>query len=207
MHLIISSYFCRAEFLGLMKSFNPGESEGKLKCLLFFEKAYRLMRRTWFIDFECLEHVCRYINWSATQTDGQYCYLSIGMLKDKAVRWLQHLKEVIRNCLEWLKELRPVLVIDVNRMALVLTTVVFLTSIEKWPILNEDKYKMLKVPMRRFTQAQLVCLKTGGYLTTVNDLLEQAFARPGQVLILNNALLGFYQKTMLNVVFLCLSCR
>lgn len=73
------------------------------------------------------------------------------------------------------------MVIDVNRMALVLTTVVFLTSIEKWPILNEEKYKMLRIPMKRFTQNLIACLKGGGFLKTINDLLEQAFARPGQV--------------------------
>lgn len=101
MTILFSSIVYRAEFLEIMKTFNPAEAEGKLKCLVFYEKAYRLMRRTWFIDLECLEHICRYINWSATQTDGQYCYLSIGMMKDKAVRWIQHLKDVALNCLDW----------------------------------------------------------------------------------------------------------
>ncbi len=81
-----------------------------------------------------------------------------------------------------MSKLKPELVSDSKLLSLFLTTLISLTSLDKWTILQSSQYAALVPGMKRLNSTIYSHMLTNGvFFNSIHCILEAGLARPGKV--------------------------
>lgn len=87
-------------------------------------------------DKERFERLCRYIVASMDADTLQESYVSVSLVREHAVLWIQQLKAILGHCCGYLRDMRPECPQDARSLMLLLHVLVTFTSTSSWNLLR-----------------------------------------------------------------------
>lgn len=95
----------------------------------------------------------RYIILSLESESIKYCYISVAFIKEHAVNWINHVKEILSICLNYLTILQPKSLDDSSFLHILLHMIVSFTSTSSWcAIHSNNSLQGLKPGLERLTE-------------------------------------------------------
>lgn len=105
--------------------------------------------------FECL---CRYIVLSLDSPSKELNYAGIILVKEKALKWIAHVKKLLKTCCSVLATLRPESPTESKLIMVYLHTLIALTGTKTWKFLQNNKFDVVRSGMNK------ICSNTVEYL-------------------------------------------
>lgn len=87
-------------------------------------------------DGQRLQRLCRYLIASLDSESSRLSYVGVALQKDHSLSWIRHIKLLLYQCLEQLRQLRPEHHAESVSLALFLHTLVAFTSPAQWRLLQ-----------------------------------------------------------------------
>lgn len=130
-----------------------------------------------------LDCLCKYIIHSLEAESTKMNYLSVLMVKDTSLRWIEHVKRTCTLSCEQLRRLKPELHTDNRRIALHLHVLVAMTSTNTWRLLQGKAGEALRPGMNKLCNNIMGSLVSGGALySSLKELLTRGIGQDNPTL-------------------------
>lgn len=155
-------------------------------CLDVYPIASRFLKRfrdTIAADSERLERLCRYLIAALDADSARLSYIGVALQKEHSLAWIRHIKLLLYQCCECMKNLRPEHPADGNSLALYLHTLIAFTSTGQWTLLRSKQLAALRPGMAQLCNNIMGGLVQKGFFQTLRTVLLRGTCRT-QVVIL-----------------------
>ncbi|WAR01504.1 UBE3B-like protein [Mya arenaria] len=144
-------------------------------------EVYKLLRGYLFLsphqpEIQSFEIVCRYLLASMDSDDIKVSYVSVSLLKEFVLPWIQQVKDILWRCVLVLKQLKPESYVDVRLMMVHLRMLVTFSHTSTWRILR-GKGEHLTAGMTQLCHNIMGHLNNKGLYPVLKGLLFRGLAR------------------------------
>ncbi|KAL4223687.1 Ubiquitin-protein ligase E3B [Mactra antiquata] len=127
-------------------------------------------------DKENLELICRYLLYTMDSEDLKVSYVSVSLLKEFVLSWIQQVKEVLWKCVICLKQIKPENHVEVKIMMVYLRMLVTFTHTATWKVIR-GKGDALTAGMNQLCNNIMGHLNNKGLYPALQILLVKGLAR------------------------------
>lgn len=106
----------------------------------------------------------------------KYSYISVALTKEHAVNWINHVKEILSLCLDYLSTLQPKSLDDSSFLHTLLHMIVCFTSTSRWcAIHSNNSLQGLKPGLERLTENLVAHLLNNDVFNTMQVFSNNIF--------------------------------
>ncbi|XP_045491570.1 ubiquitin-protein ligase E3B [Colias croceus] len=128
-------------------------------------------------DRKRFEKLCKYIVQSLHSESVKISYVGVFLNKEYSLCWIQHIKDLLFKCCQYLEELKPESPIDMQSILIHLHTLLEFTAVNTWALTRLKNFDKLRGGMTQLCANVMGSLFHKGYYLTLKSLLLRGLCR------------------------------